>query len=245
MIVYRLRAVTVRYGKTEALRAASLELRGGEFVGIVGPNGAGKSTLVSLLAGLRREFDGSCELDGRPIGDWPRRELSRAAAHIPQSVDLRFPFTAAEVAMMGRAPHASGMFESPDDAARTRAAMEETDCARFASRDFRTLSGGEKQRVVLAAALAQDARAILLDEPASSLDPKHQVAVHELLAARARAGRLVVAATHDLRLAARTCTRIVVLREGRVEADGPPREALEPATFSRVFEVDPGIWLGA
>lgn len=235
----------VRYGAIAALHADSLRADAGEFVAIVGPNGAGKSTLLSVMAGLRRDFTGACRLAGRDVREWPRREMSRKVAFVPQSVDLHFPFTGLEVALMGRAPCTDRLFESEEDVAAAHRALSLTHASDFAARDFRTLSGGEKQRVVLAAALAQEAVALLLDEPTAHLDPKHQVAVFELLASRARAGALAIIATHDLRLARRYCDRVVVLDRGRVAAAGSANEALHPEIFARVFEVDPGLWLGA
>lgn len=238
-MTYKIASASVRYGAKEALRCGALELASGEFVAVVGPNGAGKSTLVSMLAGLRR-YAGSCKLDGREVRDWPRRELSRAVAFAPQSVDLQFPFTAREVALMGRAAHAQRMFESPDDVDTVETAMEQTSTLGLRDRDFRTLSGGEKQRVVLAAVVAQSAPAMLLDEPTAHLDPKHQLATYTMLARFAAAGKLVVCATHDLRLAREFCSRVVVLHEGSLAAEG-----LSPEVFSRVFEVDHRRWLGA
>lgn len=235
----RIAGATVHYGAKEALRCGTLEMASGEFVAVVGPNGAGKSTLVSMLAGLRG-YGGSCLLEGREIRDWPRRQLSRAVAFAPQSVDLQFPFTAREVALMGRVAHAQRMFESPDDFAAVDRAMEETDTLHLCDRDFRTLSGGEKQRVVLAAAVAQSTPVMVLDEPTAHLDPKHQLAAFSMLVRFAHAGALVVAATHDLRLAREFCSRVVVLHEGNVVGEG-----LSAGVFSRVFEVDHQRWLGA
>lgn len=243
--LFELRGVKVRYGSAEALNIESLSAGAGEFVAIVGPNGAGKSTLLSVMAGLRPDFAGECRLEGRDVRHWPRKEMTRKVAFVPQSVDMHFPFTGLEVALMGRAPGAGRLFESEEDVSAARQALEKTDASAFANRDFRTLSGGEKQRVVLAAALAQGAAALLLDEPTAYLDPKHQVAVFELLAGLARAGCLTLIATHDLRLARRYCDRVAVLDRGRVASAGPASEALHPEVFARVFEVDPGLWLGA
>lgn len=242
---FELEGVAVCYGSYEALRIETLALPRGGFVAIVGPNGAGKSTLLSVLAGLREEFSGSCRFDGREVRDWPRRELSRQVAFVPQSVDLHFPFTALDVAMMGRTPCTDRLFASEADAAIALQSLGRTGCALLAARDFRTLSGGEKQRVVLAAALAQQAQVLLLDEPTANLDPKHQLAVFEMLAALRSPETLTVIATHDLRLARRFCSLVVVLDKGRAVSTGEPRDSLRPEIFARVFEVDPGLWLGA
>jgi iron complex transport system ATP-binding protein len=243
--LFELEGIVVRFGALSAVDVEALRVDRGEFVAIVGPNGAGKSTLLTVMAGLRSGFQGSCRLEGREIRQWPRRQLCRAIAFAPQSVDLHFPFTGLEVALMGRAPCTDRLFESSEDLALAGRALEAADATAFSTRDFRTLSGGEKQRVVLASALAQGASTLLLDEPTAFLDPKHQVAVFELLAGRARDGMSSVIATHDLRLASRYCGRIVVLDHGKLAAAGPAGEALRPAVFTRVFEVDPGLWLGA
>lgn len=242
---FELERTMVRYGNRVALQADSLRVEAGQFAAVVGPNGAGKSTLLAVMAGILGGFEGTCRLDGRDIREWPRREMSRRVAYVPQAIDLHFPFTGLEVALMGRAPCTDRLFDSGEDVAAARQALATADAAGFASRDFRTLSGGEKQRVVLAAAVAQGAATMLLDEPAAHLDPKHQVAVFELLAAHTRAGGTAIIATHDLRLARCYCDRVVVLDKGRVVSAGSPHDALSPEVFSRVFEVDPRLWLGA
>jgi iron complex transport system ATP-binding protein len=213
-------------------------LGAGEFTAIVGPNGAGKSTLLSILAGLRPEYRGECIYEGTEMRRWPRRKLARRLSLVPQSLELQFPFTAEQVVLMGRTPHCDGLFDTPEDFEAVARAMELTDTTQFRDRDIRTLSGGERQRVVLASALAQSPRVLLLDEPTTFLDLKHQFSVYKLLAGLAREGLLVLAATHDLNLAAGYCGRVVVLDRGRVAADGPPAEALGPETIREVFEVE-------
>jgi iron complex transport system ATP-binding protein len=227
----------MRYGATQVLAGVTLELEGPGLVAVVGPNGAGKSTLLGVMAGLRPGHEGTCRLDGRRVEQWPRKQFARRVSLVPQSLRLDFPFTAGEVALMGRTPHAGGLFDAGADLQAAGEALRRTDAWAFRDRDFRSLSGGERQRVVLAAALAQQPAALLLDEPTTFLDIEHQLAIYGLLAGLASQGMLVVAVTHDLNLAARYATRVIALRAGRVLADGPPREALSQERIAQVFRV--------
>jgi iron complex transport system ATP-binding protein len=206
------------------------------FVAIAGPNGAGKSTLIGILAALRRPYRGSCTYDGREIRQWPRREFAKSVAFLPQSVRLEFPFTAEQVVLMGRTPYGSAWRESDADHAAVERAMAVTDTREFAARDFRTLSGGEAQRVIVAAALAQEPNTLLLDEPTTFLDLRHQLAVYRLLRDLA-SNALVVAVTHDLNLALTFADHVLVLDRGKLAAEGPTREVLTSALLDRVFGV--------
>jgi iron complex transport system ATP-binding protein len=203
----------------------------------VGPNGAGKSTLLSIMAGLREGFAGTCEYAGTDIRRWNRRAYARQVSFVPQSVKIEFPFTAEQVVLMGRTPHCAGLFEAPDDWRAVEDAMRITGTLAFRGRDFRSLSGGERQLVILASAIAQEPRALLLDEPATFLDVRHQLAIYRLLADLSRRGILVVAVTHDLNLAATFAGRVVALHAGQVFADAPPREVLAPERIREVFGV--------
>lgn len=234
---FRLERVAVSYDGTEVLHVDRLELAAGQLVAVVGPNGAGKSTLLGVLAGLRRGYTGSCLFQGRELRQWKRREFARDVTFVPQSLAVEFPFTAEQVALMGRTPHGDGLFESEADRAAVERAMTLTDTLAFRHRDFRSLSGGERQRVILATALAQSPRVLLLDEPTTFLDLKHQLAVQRLLLGLREEGLLVVAATHELNLAAACADRVVVLQRGRVRAHAAPAEALAPAVIREVFDV--------
>ena len=163
---------------------------------------------------------------------------------MPQSVRIEFPFTAEQVVLMGRTPHADTMFESDSDAEHVRRAMELTGTTEFQTRDFRSLSGGEKQRVIVASALAQSPEALLLDEPTTHLDIEHQVALYRLLRALARDGMLVISITHDLNLASSFADRIVVLRTGELVADGAPERVFNEGTMRDVFRVEAHIHSG-
>ena len=232
-----------RAGFAYGLREATFALSKSGVVAIAGPNGAGKSTLLGIMAGLRQPYSGSCTFDGVEIRRWRRHEFARRVAFLPQMLRLEFPFTCEQVVLMGRTPCGGGWFESPEDERAAGRAMEITDTLAFRDRDFRTLSGGERQRVVLASALAQQPEALLLDEPTTFLDLKHQLGMYRLLAELGRT-MLVVAVTHDLNHAMQFADRVIVLDDGRVAADGPPREVLNPALIDQVFGVTANIASG-
>jgi iron complex transport system ATP-binding protein len=237
MAMYSLAGVGMHYDGATVLEDVDLEFQAGEFVAIAGPNGAGKSTLLSIMAALRPGYTGSCRLLGREVQSWQRRAFARQVSVVPQSIHIDFGFTAEQIVLMGRTPFADTLFESQDDAAEVRRAMELTGTTEFRDRDVRTLSGGERQRVVVAAALAQSPKVLLLDEPSAFLDIEHQIALYRLLRGLCDRGVLVVSVTHDLNLAARYSDRVVLLRGGRVRADGGPDSVFTEATIHDVFHV--------
>ncbi len=233
--LFELERLSFSYGERKAVDGVDLIVRPGEMVGIVGPNGAGKSSLMAILAGVRSSYEGSCRFAGREIAAWDRRALARRVAFIPQSLRLEFPFTAEQVVFMGRTPHCRGLFETAADRAAVDRALDLTDARQFANRPFGELSGGEKQRVVLASALAQEPEALLLDEPTTFLDLQHQLGLYSLLRELAREGKAILAVTHDLNLAATYSDRLVVIACGQAVADGPPRQVLQAEMVERVF----------
>jgi iron complex transport system ATP-binding protein len=235
--ILELAAVGISFGPLQVLENINLRFESPEMVALAGPNGAGKSTLLGIVAGLRPGFTGSCKAYGTDVRRWKRRDFARKIAFVPQSLKLDFPFTAEEVVYMGRTPHAGGFFESDRDREAANRAIELTDMREFASRDFRALSGGERQRVMLASALAQEPRVLLLDEPTSFLDLAHQFAIYSLLRRLSSEGILVIAATHDLNLAASYSDRVVLLQKGHVVADAEPCDALSVAKIGEVFQV--------
>jgi len=235
---FSLRGVGMRYDSAEVLRPSALEFSQPQLATIVGPNGAGKSTLLGIMAGLRPHYTGHCLYGGREVREWPRRAFAREVSFVPQSVRIEFPFTAEQVVMMGRTPYCDGIFESPEDHLAVERAMETTDTLPFRGRDFRSLSGGEKQRVILASVLAQSPRVLLLDEPTTFLDLQHQVSIYRLLRDLARQGLLVVAVTHDLNLAGAYSDRLLVMRAGEIVYDAAPLEVLNRDAIHAVFGVD-------
>lgn len=230
------RAASLRF--TFGLHDASFELPSHGLIAVTGPNGAGKSTLLGVLAGLRTPYQGSCSYAGKELREWKRRDFARRVAFLPQSLHIEFPFTAEQVAYMGRTPYAGGWFESPEDHAAVAKALEETDTATLRARDFRELSGGERQRVIIASALAQEPETMLLDEPATFLDLRHQLAIYRLLHKASRNGMLVITVTHDLRIARAFSDRMLVLDQGRLVKDGPPKDVLDADLLNRVFGVE-------
>ncbi len=244
MTIYRVEDLRFRFGDAEILRGISLEFQLGQMAAIVGPNGAGKSTLMSVLSGFRDDYEGRCTFRDVEIRKWKKRDLGRQMTFIPQMIRLEFPFTAEQVVFMGRTPHCHGLFESQDDREAVRKAMEVTETTGFAQREFRELSGGERQRVVLAGALAQEPSVLLLDEPTTFLDLKHQINTYSLLQKLARDGIAVVAVTHDLNLAASYADRMIVMSQGRIAADGEPEQVLTAPMLEEVFEVDAEIRQG-
>ena len=234
-------AVHVHVGAAVLLDGVSLDVRPGEVTVVVGPNGAGKSTLLKVAAGERAPTRGAVTLDGTPLDRHAPEALARRRAVLPQQSALGFSFSAFEVALLGRTPHARRSTRAADEAA-THGALEKAGVAAFAERRYPTLSGGEQQRVHLARALAQldgaDAPAyLLLDEPTASLDLTHQHGVLRLARALAAGGTGVLAVLHDLNLAAQYADRLVVLRRGRVLAEGPPSDVLAPALVEAAFDV--------
>jgi len=221
----------------------SLEVRRGAIVGLLGPNGSGKTTMLRLLSGTLAPTGGQVTLDGVALGTVPRRDLARRIAVVPQETHSAFDFSALEIVMMGRYPHLGAFeLEGADDLAIAREALEATGTAALESRPFSTLSGGEKQRVVIASALAQTADVLLLDEPTASLDLGFQLDVTALLARlnRDRAATMVVS-THDLNLAATLCTELVLLKAGRVIARGRTRDVLTRANVRALYGVDADV----
>jgi iron complex transport system ATP-binding protein len=241
--VIHLEGVTVAYRGRPALRDLSLHVDRGERVALVGPNGAGKSTLLRAIAGLTEPAVGTIELDGRPVSSLDRLAVARRLAVVPQVAALPFSTTVDEVVALGRLPHEHpirGM--RPADRAAVAAAIEQVGVGHLMGRDARELSLGERQLVLLAMAVAQDADVLVLDEPTVHLDLRHQVEVMELLRdLNARQGTTILAVLHDLALAAHFFPRLVVLDGGRVVGDGPPSEALAPDRIRDVFGVDPSL----
>jgi len=238
----------------EVIAGVSLDVAAGEAVGILGPNGSGKTTLLRLLSGSARPLTGRVRLGDADVLTYSRRAIAKRIAVVPQETSLAFDYTVLEIVLMGRYPHL-GTFEveGPRDLAIAMSALESTGTAAFAERPFRTLSGGEKQRVVIAAALAQldtgpketpglESALLVLDEPTASLDLKYQFEIGALLRRiHDERGIAVLLSTHDLRFAAALCSRIVLLAQGRVLAQGTPAEVLTPALVGKLFDVDPAL----
>jgi len=228
------------YDGTDVLRDVSLHVPEGSFLAVVGPNGSGKTSLLRLASGVALPQRGDCLVAGRSTRTFPRRELARVVAVVPQEAHVAFPFTALQVVLLGRAPYLGTLgFETAEDVALADAALRETDAEALRDRLLGELSGGEKQRVVIARALAQQARLLLLDEATSFLDIRHQMDICRILRRLNRErGVTVVMVEHDLNLAAMLPERVVLLADGRLFADGSPEEVLSEANVARTFGVE-------
>jgi iron complex transport system ATP-binding protein len=220
----------------DALQGVTLRLDAGQIAGVVGPNAAGKSTLARVAAGLLVPSAGLVRLNGTDARALPRRERALRVAFLAQDEPGDLPFTAREIALMGRAPHL-GLWALEGEADRTKAqaALEELDVAHLADRPVSQLSGGERKRVYLARTFAQGAPVLVLDEPTDALDLKHQARLVEALRRRARQGGSALLVMHDLSLAASACDRVLLLREGGVAAVGNPAEVLQAEALERVY----------
>ena len=221
----------------------SLRVQRGSLTGLLGPNGCGKTTLLKLMAGVLRSRTGAITLRGRAIRDMPRRELARQIAVVPQETHPAFDYSVLEMVLMGRHPHLGAFqLEGPEDVALAYDSMSATGTAHLAERPYMTLSGGEKQRVVIASALAQAPDVLLLDEPTASLDLAYHMEVASLLHRLNRdRGVSMVLATHDLNLAASLCDSLVLVRSGRVLAHGPTRDVLTAAMIRQLYDVDADV----
>ncbi len=201
------------------LDSVSFTAKAGEFLVLMGVNGAGKSTLLDIVAGLRRPESGTVRLQGKNLAAYSARERSQIISHLPQGNSRELPFTVEQVVLMGRYAYADHWFESTEDYTYAEDAMRRMDCLQFQRRRYSTLSGGEQQRVLLAACIAQCPRIMLFDEPSTYLDVHQQLQCFSTLAELAQEGALCVAVTHDLNLALAHCTRIVLLNQGKIAAD--------------------------
>jgi iron complex transport system ATP-binding protein len=228
------------YGARRVLGGISLGVERGEMVGVLGPNGSGKTTLLKLLSRVLPAAGGAVKLAAKSVEDYSRAQLSRLVAVVPQESEVHFPFTAAEIVLMARASHHGRLaLEAAGDLEAARRSMAATDTESLADRWLHELSGGEKQRVMIARALAQEAEILLLDEPAAFLDLKHQVAAFELLRGlNAARGLTVVAALHDLNVAAHFFPRLVLLSAGKIFCDGAPEEVLTEENIRAVYGVE-------
>ncbi|OZM83331.1 ABC transporter ATP-binding protein [Pseudonocardia sp. MH-G8] len=225
------------------LDGVDLDVAAGAFVGLLGPNGSGKSTLLRLLAGVHRPDAGAVRLDGRDLRELPRRAAARRIALLAQESATEVDMTVLDAVLLGRIPHRARWGPlAADDVRRAEHTLDLLDAGALRDRRWSELSGGERQRVAIARALAQDPDVLLLDEPTNHLDVRHQLAVLELLAA---SPRTVVAALHDVGLAARYCDAVAVLHEGAVHAAGPPAQVLTPELLEKVYGVGAEITTGS
>jgi iron complex transport system ATP-binding protein len=230
------RAFSFSLGEKAILRDVSFEVAQREYVSIVGPNGAGKTTLLKCLDRICEGGTGEVSVWGRPVSSYRRKELARRVSYVPQADGRVFPFTVEQFVLMGRYPYLSPFTSvRREDRQAAREALEWTHTAPFAGRLLDTLSGGERQKVYIAAAVAQGADVLLLDEPTTFLDYRHQAEIRDLLARLNAAGKTIVAVTHDVNRAALDSRRIVALREGRVVFCGEPIALMAPDVLRDIY----------
>jgi len=243
--VIALREVRAGYGGADALHGVDLALAPGEVVALLGENGAGKSTLLKVLAGLLRPRAGTVSLGGRPLVEVPRREAARRIGYLPQAFAPLFPMRALDAVLLGRTPWLPAFgVPSRTDVAAASQALAEVDAEAFAGTDLLEMSGGERQRVLLARVFAGEPKVLLLDEPAANLDPRHRLLVMEALRRRAAEGAAVLFSTHEIDLAASAADRGVLLSAGRIAAGGPVADVLTAPLLSELFGVAASVTPG-
>jgi len=231
------RSLCVRLGGREVVKNVSLDLRPGEFVGLLGPNGAGKSTLLKAIMGLVAR-SGRLTLGDRPIEALTPTESAREVAYLPQEREINWPVQVRALIGLGRSPH-RGASSVPGEADRAAvdAAMAAMDLVELQERSSLELSGGERARVLIARALAQETPVLLTDEPAAGLDPAHQITLMATFRKLAREGRSVLASLHELTLAGQWCDRVILIADGGIVAEGPPDAVLTPGNLATVYGV--------
>ena len=249
-MILEARGLTVRYpgASAPALDQVTLGVGAGELVALVGPNGCGKTTLMRALLGIVPVESGEAVIDGRGPGAWQRGDLARFVGVVPQREEVWVPLTVEETVMLGRYPRLGALAPvAAEDHAEVRRALERCDAWPLRDRLVETLSGGEWQRVRVARALAQQPRALVLDEPAAALDIRHEMEVMELVADLVKDGLACLLITHHLNLAARYAHRMALLDSGRLVAAGTPATVMQPDVLTRVFgwPVQVEDWNGA
>lgn len=230
-------AAAIHRARPFRLANLSFTIAPGEIVGVIGPNSSGKTTLIRLLTRVLEAGEGEIALEGKRLRDWGRAALARRVAVVPQGVAREFPFTVEELVLMGRYPHAPGRyFENPEDVSAARAAMAATGVLDLAPVALASLGGGETQRAIIARALAQEPRLLVLDEPTAHLDLRYQAETAALLRRLNRQRSMtILLVSHDLNLAAEVSDRLLLLAEGRLVRLGTPEEVLEESVLAAVF----------
>ena len=238
MSVLSARQLAVEFGARTALAPLDLEFQLGEFVALVGPNGAGKTTLLRALGGLLAS-GGQVSFGSIPLADLGSRNRARTLSYLPQGADAHWPVSVLDLVALGRLPHRRfGQGLAAEDLAAVRRALALTDVEALQNRSIRTLSSGERARVLLARALAVEAPILLADEPTATLDPYHQLQIMEVLAEYAARPALVIAVMHDLALASRFCQRVILLDQGELVADGATAAVLAEPQLEASYRVE-------
>lgn len=239
MVTLSIRGVECRYASVRILEDVTFQAEAGELIGVLGPNGAGKTTLLKTISGVLKPSGGVVYVDGRELNQMGVKEVAKHVAVVPQDPQSAFNFTAMEIVLMGRNPHLSRFqLESPEDVQVALDSMKLAGVDHLADRVMDEISGGERRLVLIARALAQEPRILLLDEPTLHLDVANQIKVMELLRELCRKrGLLIISVLHDFNLAARYCDKLMLIGEGKVQAIGTPEETLTRENISHVFGV--------
>lgn len=233
--------VSISIGKKEIVKDVSIRVQDGQIVGLFGPNGSGKSTLLKSIYRVLKPSAGQIFLDDVELGKIPHRESAKNLAVVTQFTTLNFDFAVEEMVLMGRSPHKSAFDrDTPEDFAIVHKCLQKVNMEAFAKRKFSTLSGGEKQRILLARALAQETQTLILDEPTNHLDIKYQLQTMDIIKGL---GKGVLMALHDLNLAFRYCDYVFLLKDGQVTASGTPEEVITEERVREVYEVDNRIFI--
>ena len=232
--------IAFTYETSLVLEDLSVSIKEQDFIGLIGPNGSGKSTLLKVMGGILKTDSGSIQFKKSHVSKINKKLFAQSVSWIPQDHPMIFPFKVSEIVMMGRHPYLSPLsFESEEDFDITRRAMETTMTSQFADRYFNEISGGEKQRVMIASALAQKPEIMLLDEPTSALDLKYQIQILNILKnLNAHHNMTLIMAMHDLNLASRFCNRLLLLNEGKIVRDGTPKQVLEKNILEQVYGIE-------
>ena len=233
-----IQALSHLFGTQPVLDDVSFSIGAGEFFIIIGPNGAGKTTLMRSMVGLLSPREGGIKILGKPLADYRKKELAQLVAYVPQAVPLEFPFSVADVILMGRAPYHSALgIERKDDFEIANQSMQFTEVDHLASRRLDQLSGGELQRVMVARAICQEPEILLLDEPTASLDLAHQVRIMDLMEnLKAERGITVVMVSHDINLAGMYGDQLLLLKDGRVVQQGEAADVLKTDTLQNAYQ---------
>jgi len=239
-MAFELNNICFSYGSHNVIDELSIFIKSGCFHAILGPNGCGKTTLLDLLSGYIRPASGKIHFNGQNLSDYGKRRLSRLIALVPQEYRVNFPYTVREVVAMGRYPH-QARFSHPtaQDMQIVENALEVCGAEELSGRFVTELSGGEKQRVIFARAVAQETSVLLLDEPCASMDVKHALRILNVASEQVRKkGVTVIAVMHDINLAARFADNLIFMKQGRRIASGPARDSLDSKIIQEVFDVE-------
>ncbi len=238
MVTISVRDLVLRLGDRAVVDGVSADLQGGSLIGIIGPNGAGKSTLVRGMLGLLPAASGEVRIDDRAIVDIAPSDRAKRISYLPQGQNLHWPLSVERLVALGRLPHMGPLSRMSDtDRSAVAEAMQRTEIEHLAQRTVTELSGGERARVMMARALAVGAGGLLADEPLAALDPGHQIDMMALLEREANQGALVVVVLHDLTMAARHCSRLLLMNHGKLVADGSPEFVMTSRNLSEVYGI--------